>query len=421
VYGAADVYVSPYRAEGFNLPVLEAMACGLPTLTTKGGPTDDFCNPRSNGFIESTPTRAAIIGQIAPGEYLEPSMNALVALMEAEIARGRKNLAQRQEIALGVSPENLWAGIAERYLQLLGHQLIPTQNTTSYKIQSAIERSYFYCFCEGGLGNRLNSLYTSIVLASMLGRQLKVFWPINTWCEASFESLFRDTSFDVEAVEMIDCAGLISRSTRVVWEDHLRLGLDFRTPESYACINDFLEFTKLIANPIFYCSPLIPNWIPADRIVEAVPHVKPRSRFFETAGRFIEENFDAHPYAGLHIRKTDYGNLVNEQLLLQVAFANPDILFFVCSDSEEAELEAVKCKNVRVRPKASYVEKREEGGWNQRIVDESGRHYPFNIRRPALSVEEAIVDLLILARSQIVRNSTSTFLSLAVLWSRAWL
>ena len=28
----ADCYVSPYRAEGFNLPVLEAMACGVPIL-----------------------------------------------------------------------------------------------------------------------------------------------------------------------------------------------------------------------------------------------------------------------------------------------------------------------------------------------------------------------------------------------------
>ncbi len=42
LYNAADGYVSPYLAEGFNIPVLEAMAVGLPVLVTGGGPTDDF-------------------------------------------------------------------------------------------------------------------------------------------------------------------------------------------------------------------------------------------------------------------------------------------------------------------------------------------------------------------------------------------
>jgi hypothetical protein len=94
-----------------------------------------------------------------------------------------------------------------------------------------------------------------------------------------------------------------------------------------------------------------------------------------------------------------------------------NVMFFVCSDSERAEASASELKNVRVRTKASYVEKRVQGDWNDSIIDESGRIYPFNVRRPALSVEEAVVDLLILAKSKIIKNSTSTFLSLAELWS----
>lgn len=42
LYQAADCYVSPYLAEGFNMPVLEAAACGLPVICTEGGSTDDF-------------------------------------------------------------------------------------------------------------------------------------------------------------------------------------------------------------------------------------------------------------------------------------------------------------------------------------------------------------------------------------------
>jgi len=418
VYGAADVYVSPYRAEGFNLPVLEAIACGLPTLTTKGGPTDDFCNPRSTGFIDSASSRAPINGQTAPGEYLEPSLDSLVALMEIEISRGRKNLQQRQEIALDVAPENQWAKIAERYLQALQREPNLPKIAASVELYSANEKPAFYCFCEGGLGNRLNSLYASIVLASQLGRPLRVIWPINTWCEASFESLFENSGLDVVDVEMIDCTALISRSTRIVWEDHLKLGLHFRTPESYKNLPDFLEQTQSDRNAIFYCSPLVPDWIQSEQLDKAVLQIKPRVRLIEKAERFISETFACKPFAGLHIRKTDYGKLVDEHLSFQVVSEHPDVIFFVCSDSKDTEYEALNYQNVRIRSKASYVEKRVEGDWNKLIVDESGRHYPFNIRRPALSVEEAIIDLLILSRSQIIKNSTSTFLLLAVTWAR---
>lgn len=42
LYRLSDVYVSPYLAEGFNIPVLEAAASGLPLICSMGGPTDEF-------------------------------------------------------------------------------------------------------------------------------------------------------------------------------------------------------------------------------------------------------------------------------------------------------------------------------------------------------------------------------------------
>lgn len=42
LYNSCDCYLSPYVAEGFNMPVLEAIACGLPVIVSKGGSTDDF-------------------------------------------------------------------------------------------------------------------------------------------------------------------------------------------------------------------------------------------------------------------------------------------------------------------------------------------------------------------------------------------
>ena len=49
----ADAYVAPYFAEGFNMPVLESIACGLPVICTKGGATDDFLKNDFSFKIES--------------------------------------------------------------------------------------------------------------------------------------------------------------------------------------------------------------------------------------------------------------------------------------------------------------------------------------------------------------------------------
>lgn len=50
LYRACHAYVQPYRGEGFGLPVLEAMACGLPTIVTGYGAALDFCHP-ANAYL----------------------------------------------------------------------------------------------------------------------------------------------------------------------------------------------------------------------------------------------------------------------------------------------------------------------------------------------------------------------------------
>jgi glycosyltransferase involved in cell wall biosynthesis len=83
LYQAADVYVSPYRAEGFNLPVLEAAACGLPVICTRGGPTDDFVTDEFARRIESrmmvVPKEGVYASQLAP------DLDHLIALMATAI------------------------------------------------------------------------------------------------------------------------------------------------------------------------------------------------------------------------------------------------------------------------------------------------------------------------------------------------
>jgi glycosyltransferase involved in cell wall biosynthesis len=44
LYAACDCLVHPFRGEGFSLPVVEAMACGLPVIVTGAGPALDYAS-----------------------------------------------------------------------------------------------------------------------------------------------------------------------------------------------------------------------------------------------------------------------------------------------------------------------------------------------------------------------------------------
>jgi glycosyltransferase involved in cell wall biosynthesis len=82
LYGVADGYVAPYRAEGFNLPVLEAIACGTPAVVTDGGATDDYCTPEVSLRVASTPSTIDNRLDGSAGRYCEPQFDALLAAME---------------------------------------------------------------------------------------------------------------------------------------------------------------------------------------------------------------------------------------------------------------------------------------------------------------------------------------------------
>jgi glycosyltransferase involved in cell wall biosynthesis len=53
LYRAATALVAPYRGEGFGLPILEAMACGVATITTRGGATDDFTSDDTTLHVDA--------------------------------------------------------------------------------------------------------------------------------------------------------------------------------------------------------------------------------------------------------------------------------------------------------------------------------------------------------------------------------
>ena len=81
MYAIADCYVSPYRAEGFNLPVCEAIACGTPVLVTDGGATQDFVGAGAHRTIQATMHHNVTIQSKKVSGYCEPDMGHLVQLL----------------------------------------------------------------------------------------------------------------------------------------------------------------------------------------------------------------------------------------------------------------------------------------------------------------------------------------------------
>jgi glycosyltransferase involved in cell wall biosynthesis len=102
LYRGADVLVQPYRAEGFCLPALEALACGVPVVVTAGGPTDEFVDDGCAWLIPSSQVPLPP-GSLAPelvpageGFMLEPDLDALVdVLREAADPVAREGKAAR--------------------------------------------------------------------------------------------------------------------------------------------------------------------------------------------------------------------------------------------------------------------------------------------------------------------------------------
>ena len=115
---AADFYVAPYLAEGFNLPVLEAAACGVPVICTEGGATDDFTAPSFAWRIHSQ-TESVRIEMRFAGEVLQPDIDHLIELMRQAI-RDRDAARRMGEAGAAYVVQNFtWDGVTDRQVEVL--------------------------------------------------------------------------------------------------------------------------------------------------------------------------------------------------------------------------------------------------------------------------------------------------------------
>jgi hypothetical protein len=97
---------------------------------------------------------------------------------------------------------------------------------------------YLYICCDAGLANRMHAITGAHRLAAMLGRELRIYWPITQCCGARFRHLFvpgtisedqfvqpaeiRDTLLATKTRVKWYCCGLESEGTRTMDAEQLR-------------------------------------------------------------------------------------------------------------------------------------------------------------------------------------------------------
>jgi glycosyltransferase involved in cell wall biosynthesis len=73
-YSAADVYVSPSREDSFGLPVAEAMACGLPVITSVCAGVADYIDEGLDGFVLRDPRDTRALAELIERLRAQPDL-----------------------------------------------------------------------------------------------------------------------------------------------------------------------------------------------------------------------------------------------------------------------------------------------------------------------------------------------------------
>jgi glycosyltransferase involved in cell wall biosynthesis len=100
LYASADAFVLPSRGEGFGLPYIEALACGLPVIATRWSSQLDFLNDGNSYLIDIeglVPASCRDVEYFAGHRWAQPSVEHLRQLMRA-VYSNREEARRRAEI-----------------------------------------------------------------------------------------------------------------------------------------------------------------------------------------------------------------------------------------------------------------------------------------------------------------------------------
>jgi len=274
--------------------------------------------------------------------------------------------------------------------------------------------SIVYIFCDGGLGNRLGSLFGGLHFSMVNNKSPMIIWPENNWCGCSFKDLFdsdipnTDWGINLAVNNKSECNFIVHDFSQIKYPVANIEENNFKTSIKYKNTN----------NDIFYYHNIIPDYIDTDTQILLLKSLKINSNILNKVNNFLEP-YKEQIITGLHFRKTDFRTFLDEDYYDKIIKQNLDKIFFVCSDDKQTELKFKLNKNVITFEKNNYVNKLIDSDWNASIVDSEGRSFIFNVNRSRESVIEAFIDMLILSKTNIITENSSTFLNFAKLYGKS--
>jgi tetratricopeptide (TPR) repeat protein len=179
LYTACDCLVHPYRGEGFGIPILEAMACGLPVIVTAGGASDDFVDDASAWRIAA---KKLSLGNVvdgrplaAEGWMLEPDAEALRSAMTYAAANPVEGKLRGMIGSARARSAWTWQHATAK----LSQRIAALTATAPRSIPlPAPDSSLFYALAETALvaenGDEAVSSYTKALGAPMLSEEIYV-------------------------------------------------------------------------------------------------------------------------------------------------------------------------------------------------------------------------------------------------------